>query len=151
MLEEERLDEVEWENIVVVIERNKELMEDRKLGELIIEEIESIEIELVDEKVVEDEEKEWKKIEIELGEEEKGKIEKIGDVEELENIRIEKEGLKELRRKKERNGRFKVIDEIIDDVVVEDLDKMMIGRIKRMIVGKKVEEDDRGIGGLGKR
>ena len=75
----------------------------------------------------------------------------LGNVEQLENLRIAEHRLAQRRRKHARKRRLHVVDEIVDDVVVADLDAVMLGKVARLLMRADVEAKDDRLRGRGQR
>ena len=75
----------------------------------------------------------------------------LGDVEHLLDRRVAEEDLAHRRRQQARHGRFHVVHEIVDDVVVADLDALRVGGLLGLRVGADVEADHDGLRGAGQR
>ena len=71
-----------------------------------------------------------------------GDVADLGNLEDLQDLRIAQHGLAQCRRQQAGHRLFYIIDEIVDDVVVADFDAGALSGLTRFLVGTYVEGND---------
>ena len=67
----------------------------------------------------------------------------LGNLENLQDLRIAQHSLAQCRRQQAGHRFFNIVYEVVDDVVVANLDAGAFGRLARFLVGADIERDDR--------
>ena len=106
------------------------------------------ELALVDDDAVADQADMGAALDHTVGDAATGDLADLRHVEDLQDLGLAETLLAQGRRQHARQGRFDVIHEVVDDVVVADLDAVALGRLARFLVGTHVEADDDGLRGL---
>ena len=145
------LDDVADPHVLVVLERHAALLARLHLGDFVLEALERRQLALMHDDAVADKAHVRAALHDAVGNPAAGDCPDLGNVEQLENLRVAQHRLAQRRRQHPRERGLHIVDEIIDDVVVADLDAGLLGEIARLLVRAHVEPEDHRLRGLGQR
>src|SRR5207253_2226445 len=122
LLDAVALDDVAGAHVLVFLEGHAALLTGRHLAYLVLEALQRRQLPVVDDDVVADEPHVGAALHHALGDTATGHLADLGDIEDLQDLRVAQHGLAAFRRQEARHRRFHVIHQVVDDVVVADLD-----------------------------
>src|SRR5215207_6270797 len=143
------LDHVAGAHVLVVLEGHAAFLPGLNLLDLILEALERRKLAFVDDDIVADQADVGAALDLPVRDAAPGDLADLGDVENLQDLRIAEELLAQGRCEQAGENALNVIHEVVDDVVIADLGAGPLGGLAGFLVSTHVEADDRGPGRFG--